>query len=166
MVDFTPSPELIAHRESDVHGSKLGPFIQDIVYGGIDGIVTTFAVVSGATGAVLAHYIVIILGFANLIADGISMGIGNFLSLRSERDNYNRLCAEERKEIHDSPDIEREEIKEIYAKKGFTGDELDHVVAKITSDEDVWVETMMREEHGLTPEGTELPALHGCVTFL
>jgi vacuolar iron transporter family protein len=65
---------------------RIGPFIQDIVYGGIDGIVTTFAVVSGATGAILARHVVIILGLANLFADGVSMGIGNFLSQRAEQD--------------------------------------------------------------------------------
>jgi VIT1/CCC1 family predicted Fe2+/Mn2+ transporter len=110
--------------------------------------------------------VVIILGLANLVADGISMGIGNFLSLRSERDHYQKVAEEERREIAEDPKVEREEIREIYAQKGFTGEELEHIVERITSNREVWVQTMMCEEHGLTTEGTELPALHGSMTFL
>jgi len=166
MTDHIPSPALIMHREEDIHGSPLAPFIQDIVYGGIDGIVTTFAVVTGSEGASLQNYIVIILGYANLFADGLSMGVGNFLSIRSERDNYERLYKEELQEIRDDPAVEREEISEIYAKKGFAGEELALVVRRITADERVWAETMMREEHGMSPEETDYPWLHGFVTFL
>src|SRR3989344_7681748 len=108
MADHIPSAALKAHREEDIHGSPLAPFIQDIVYGGIDGIVTTFAVVSGSEGAALPNYVVIILGYANLFADGLSMGVGNFLSIRAERDNYERLYKEELKEIRDDPVVERE----------------------------------------------------------
>ncbi|MBT3834846.1 hypothetical protein HOF56_01210 [Candidatus Peribacteria bacterium] len=163
---FSPSAKLLAHKEADYHGSRLGEFLQDIVYGGVDGIVTTFAVVAGAAGADLAHYIVIILGVANLFADGLSMGIGNYLSIKSERDNYHRLYEEERKEIREIPEIEREEVMEMFAKKGFEGGDLEMVVNKITSDEDVWIDTMMREEHGLTPDITEFPVLHGTATFV
>jgi len=163
---YTPSPALQKHREEDIHGRTLGPFIQDIVYGANDGIITTFAVVAGSSGADLAHHIVVILGLANLIADGISMGMGNYLSLRSERDEYQKVYKEEKKEIEEMPEIEREEIRMIYAEKGFSGANLDTVVKTITSDERVWIETMMREEHDLSPAGGKFPALHGFVTFL
>lgn len=166
MTSFIPSPALLAHREEQIHGRTLGPFIQDIVYGANDGIITTFAVVAGSTGADLAHGTIVILGLANLIADGISMGMGNFLSLRSQRDQYRQVYIEEQGEIARDPEVEREEIREIYAKKGFAGSDLDRIVATITGNERVWIETMMREEHGLTPGGTEYPALHGLITFL
>src|SRR3989344_3475917 len=133
MSDHVPSAALIAHREEQIHGSRLAPFIQDIVYGGIDGIVTTFAVVSGSEGAALPNHVVIILGYANLLADGLSMGVGNFLSIRSERDNYERLYKEELKEIAEDPSVEKEEIREIYSGKGFAGKELDMVVERITA---------------------------------
>ncbi len=161
-----PSPALLAHREEAVHGRRLGPFIQDIVYGANDGIITTFAVVAGVTGADLAHHIVVILGLANLFADGISMGMGNYLSLRSERDQYQQMYEEEKKEVAEMPEIEREEIRAIYAGKGFSGADLDRVVGTITGNERVWIETMMREEHGLSPHGVEMPALHGFMTFI
>src|SRR3990167_3871916 len=87
--------DLKEHQANESHGSKLGPYIQDIVYGGNDGIVTTFALVAGTVGADLPHYVVIILGLANLFADGISMATGAFLSIKSERDQYRRLHKEE-----------------------------------------------------------------------
>lgn len=154
------------HRQEERHGSHLGPFIQDIVYGGNDGIVTTFAVVAGTAGADLPHTIVIILGLANLLADGTSMGTGAFLSAKAENDQYKRLRNEELEEIEEDPEVEREEIREAYEQKGFTGKDLDTVVSVITSDKDVWADTMMIEEHGMTGEEQTTPLLHGVMTFV
>lgn len=159
------SEALKAHREEEHHGSRLGPVIQDIVYGGNDGIVTTFAVVAGTIGASLPHYVVVILGLANLLADGLSMASGSFLSAKSEIDQYERLRKEEFREIEEIPDIEREEIREAYQKKGFTGDALESVVKTITADNDVWVETMMLEEHGLATPDRSMPVIHALATF-
>lgn len=157
---------LAQHRAAEIHGSKLGPFIHDIVFGAHDGIVTTFAVVAGTTGAHLPVPVIVILGMANLLADGVSMGAGAYLSLKSEKDQYTRLLKEERQEIEHMPAIEREEIREAYAAKGFTGAESDQAVAAITRNKDVWVKTMMLEEHGMTGEMTSRPFLHALVTFL
>ncbi len=156
---------LAEHRASEPHGSALGLYIHDIVYGANDGIVTTFAVVSGVNGAQLAPYVVVILGLANVLADGLSMGLGNYLSNRSKQDNYQRILKEELQEIEDIPEIEREEIREVYRAKGFSGAELETVTQRITSDKKIWADTMMREEHGLAPEDTAHPMLHGLVTF-
>ena len=157
---------LAKHRESELHGHKLGPYIQDIVYGGHDGIITTFAVVAGTAGADLPHYIVIILGLANLFADAVSMGAGAFLSLKSELDHYFRLKKEELQEIDAIPDLEREEVREAYESKGFKGQDLERVVDVITSNKEVWAETMMLEEHGLTEEASANPLTHGIMTFV
>lgn len=154
------------HLAEERHGSRLGPFIQDVVYGGNDGIVTTFAVVAGTVGAELPHYIVIILGIANLLADGTSMGTGAYLSLKSEKDQYHRLRKEELQEIEEMPDLEREEIRIAYEQKGFTGKDLDRAVEIITSDNSRWADAMMLEEHGLTEESVSKPLLHGVMTFL
>ncbi len=156
---------LAEHKKSEPHGSPLGDYIHDIVYGANDGIVTTFAIVSGVAGAQMAPHIVVILGFANVLADGLSMGLGNYLSIKSKQDNYHRLLKEENKEIDEIPEIEREEIREIYAAKGFAGAELDMVVNRITADRKVWADTMMREEHGLIEDEGGQPALHGFMTF-
>ncbi len=157
--------ELQEHKEAEMHGHKLGPYIHDIVYGANDGIVTTFAVVSGVAGAQLSPSIVIILGIANVLADALSMGLGNYLSGRSKQDNYQRLLKEEYREIETIPQIEREEIREIYAAKGFTGSDLESVVRVLTANKDIWAKTMMLEEHGLTEEEDGSPVMHAFMTF-
>ncbi|MFH0851534.1 MAG: VIT1/CCC1 transporter family protein [Candidatus Peregrinibacteria bacterium] len=156
---------IAAHEEADVHGSRLREHIQGIVLGGNDGIVTTFAVVAGTVGAHLSSVVVIILGIANLLADGISMGAGVYLSLKSERDRYTRLRKEESQEIEDDPAIEREEVRRAFKAKGFSGELLENVVATITADKERWVDTMMHEEHGLVGSEHDRPFLKGLMTF-
>jgi len=154
------------HQKADVHGIWIRGFIQDIVYGGNDGIVTTFAVVAGTMGAGLHHGIVIILGLANLLADGLSMATGAYLSLRSERDNFERLRKEELQEIEVDPEIEEEEVRRAFLKKGFEGEDLERAVKAITADKGRWADVMMCEEHGMTREASGKPALHGLLTFI
>ncbi len=155
------------HREehSKYHGTKIRTFVHDIVYGGNDGIVTTFAIVAGTTGAQLPHGVIIILGLANLLADGISMGTGAYLSTKSEMDLYERLRKEEDQEIDEDPEVEREEIRDAFEKVGFKGKDLDRTVEIITSNRELWVETMMIVEHGLTKNTVDHPFLHGLFTF-
>lgn len=154
-----------AHLEQEAHGHGIGAFVQDMVYGGNDGIVTTFAVVAGTVGADFPFTVIIVLGLANLLADGVSMATGAYLSTKSERDQYERLWKEESREIADHPALEKEEVRSAYAAKGFSGKDLDRAVEVITADRSVWVETMMVEEHGLTKERSSRPAAHGIVTF-
>lgn len=158
--------ELARHRSAEIHGSPLGPWIHDIVYGAHDGIVTTFAVVAGTAGAGLSWGVVIILGMANLLADAVSMGAGAFLSIRNEQDQYQRLLKEELQEIEDDPEVEREEIREAYAAKGFTGNDLERAVQIITSDKHAWADTMMKEEHGMMEIKDSRAFLHGLATFI
>ncbi len=121
-------------------------YLSEFVYGGIDGSITTFAVVAGGVGANLDTSIILIMGFANLLADGLSMSIGAYLSAKSEKDNYEKHRAQEYWEVENVPELEREEIRDIYRSKGFSGELLEQVVTVICSDEDCWVDTMMKEE--------------------
>ncbi|MBT3554535.1 MAG: hypothetical protein HN495_02980 [Chloroflexi bacterium] len=130
-------------------------YLKDMVYGGIDGTITTFAVVSGVVGAELASGIVVILGLANLFADGFSMAVSNFLGTKAEQQFLHMIRKEEENEIDLIPEGEREEIRQIYAAKGFEGELLEQVVDVITSNEQVWVDTMLLEEHGLLLDGPE-----------
>lgn len=142
------SAEAIHKRISSVRHS----YVRDWIYGGIDGAVTTFAVVSGVAGAELSPLIVLILGFANLIADGFSMAASNFLGTRAEIDDFKRLEKIEYRHIEKFPEGEREEIRQIYREKGFAGEELENAVKLITSDKKRWVQTMLTEEYGLPGE--------------
>ncbi len=130
-------------------------YLKDMVYGGIDGTITTFAVVSGVVGAELAVGIVVILGLANLFADGFSMAVSNFLGTKAEQQFLHMMRKEEENEIQLIPEGEREEIRQIYAAKGFEGELLEQVVDVITSNEQIWVDTMLLEEHGLLLVGPE-----------
>lgn len=106
------------------------------------------AVVAGVAGAGLSASVVIILGVANLIADGFSMAVSNYAATRAELQKRALARAEEEQEIRDIPEGEREEIRQIFSLKGFSGDQLDRVVEVITANPRVWVDTMMVEERG------------------
>jgi len=140
-------------------------YVRDWIYGGIDGAVTTFAVVAGVAGAELPVQTVLILGAANLIADGFSMAASNFSGTKAERDDYDRLAAVERKHVALAPDGEREEIRQIFAAKGFSDAGLERVVATITSSEPGWIQTMLAEEYGLA-SARRSPWAAAATTFL
>jgi VIT1/CCC1 family predicted Fe2+/Mn2+ transporter len=156
--------EKVIHHQNRKFG-KLQEYLREFVYGGIDGAVTTFAVVAGGYGANLDTGILIILGFANLFADGFSMSVGAYLSAKSERDNFNKHEKIEYWEIENLPDLEREEIAEIYREKGFKGELLDKIVNHICSDKDLWVAEMMKDELGMMKE-SKSPFKIGLATLL
>ena len=139
--------------------------IEDFVYGGTDGAITTFAVVSGAFGASLSISVILILGFANLFADGFSMSIGNYLSRRTNKEYIEKERRKEEWSIDNLAKEEKEEIREIYKNKGLEGDLLEDIVKVITSKRKVWIDTMMREELGLVDDKKE-PKDTALTTFI
>lgn len=161
-LEHSHQPEAIAKRLRE------GPhvsYLRDLVYGGIDGTVTTFAIVAGAVGAELSTRYLLILGAANLLADGFSMAAANYSGTRTEIDEYQFVRGMEERHIDLEPEGEREEVRQIFAAKGFTGAMLEKAVQTITEQRERWVETMMREEHGL-PAIARSPVRAGLVTFL
>lgn len=147
-------------REDGTRGQHLA----DAVLGATDGIVTTFAVVAGAAGASLSAGVVVLMGFANLVADGFSMAVGNYLGARSQREAWVEERRREFWEIENLPQGEAEEIRRIYREKGFEGDTLEEVVRIITTDRRRWLDEMMREELGIREESLA-PVRSGAVTF-
>lgn len=146
-LEHSHKPQEIAKRLAE--GSRPS-YLRDWVYGGIDGAVTTFAIVAGVVGAALSANIVIILGLANLIADGVSMAAGNYSATKTEHDELAHRREMEKRHIALDPDGEREEIRQIFAAKGFEGETLEKAVEAITSDRERWISTMITEEFGLT----------------
>lgn len=164
-----PAP-LRSMDETALHGGGSGilaryqHYLGEFVYGGIDGSVTTFAVVAGAAGAGLGSDVVLILGFANLLADGFAMSVGAYLSSKSEQENYAKHRRIEIREVEEIPETERQEIRDIYRAKGFEGELLEQVVDVITADKARWVDTMMTEELGMMHEQRS-PMAMGAVTY-
>lgn len=143
------TPEAIRDRLDE------GPrqsYVRDWIYGGIDGVVTTFAIVSGVVGGNLERSVVIILGVANLIPDGFSMAASNYSGTKSEVEEWNKLREVEQRHIRIAPQGEREEVRGIFRRKGFSGHDLDRAVEVITADDELWVRTMLTDEYGLAAE--------------
>ncbi len=154
------------HLENSLcESGRRGQHLADAVLGATDGIVTTFAVVAGAAGAHLSSGIVLIMGFANLLGDGFSMAVGNYLGARSQQDFWVEERQREIWEIEHIPQAEREEIHRLYRRKGFEGEILEQIVRTITSDKQRWLEEMMREELGIQEERIA-PLISGLVTFV
>lgn len=138
--------------------------VSDAVLGGIDGCITTFAIVTGSVGAGLPPSVSLILGTANLLADGLSMAVSNYESIKAHNEFLAATRREEERHIEHVPEGEREEIRQIFARKGFADEALEHIVATITADRRLWIETMLAEEHGLGREHPS-PLKSGLVTF-
>ncbi len=146
------TPEAIAQAAAEEHGGAGSQYIGDMVLGGLDGIVTTFAVVSGVAGADLGANVLLILGMANLLADGFSMATGSFLSLKSEQEYHEKEKAREKWEVENFPEGEKRELLVIYRKRGYSESDSKRLVEIQSRDPKRWVDTMMIEELGMLPD--------------
>jgi VIT1/CCC1 family predicted Fe2+/Mn2+ transporter len=140
-------------------------YLRDWVYGGIDGTVTTFAITAGVVGADLSAGVVVVLGLANLLADGFSMAAANYSSTKTEIEEYEQVRRMEERHVDLDPEGEREEVRQIFEAKGFKGEALDTAVEVITARRERWIDTMMAEEHGM-PAVIRSPFRAALMTFI
>lgn len=165
--------EKLENHVRDEH--KLSPFaeyLKEIVYGGNDGIVTTFAVVAGFTGAnsanpeTISFVTVLLFGLANLFADASSMGLGNFLSIRSDQKVYRRARRIEEKEVKNDPESEIKQTEFILKEKGYAPEDAAAMAKLYSKNENFWVDFMMEHELEMSSPENEDPKIKGFVTFL
>lgn len=164
--------DLEKHIAEEHNRSPFSQYLKEIVYGGIDGIITTFAVVAGFSGAQLSSGIttipllsVLLFGLANLFADAASMGLGSFLSVRADQDLYTKESESERQEIRNNTEFEKAETLAILKKKGFSSQDAQKLTTLLMKNEDYWVDFMMRDELEMQNPYTENPTLTGFATF-
>ena len=146
----TASPDTAPHREEHRHVN----WLRDVILGGQDGLVNILGIILGVIAGGGTRVVLLAAGFAAAITESISMGAVGYTSAISERDYYQAEQAREAAEIDATPEAERQEIRDIYAAKGFGGDLLDRVVDTITAHRDRWLATMMDEELHLQPVQT------------
>jgi vacuolar iron transporter family protein len=125
--------------------------LRDLILGGQDGLVNMLGIVLGVVAANGTTHVLIAAGLAAAITESISMGAVAYTSFGSDRDFYLASRRREKEEVETEPEVERQEVRRIYAAKGFEGRLLDEVVQTITSNRDAWVDTMMDEELHLQP---------------
>ncbi len=160
------------HLAEEHRLSPISAYVKEIVYGGNDGIVTTFAVVAGFTGAnagtstlSYSFMTVLLFGFANLFADGAAMGLGNFLSVRADQHLYKSIKAKERHEIKVDEKAERMETEFILKEQGFTPEQAKQLTDIYATNPDYWVKFMMNEEIQLPNPEKDNPLFKGIATF-
>ena len=165
--------KLKKHLEEDHKISSISTYLQEIVYGGVDGIVTTFAVVAGFAGAQntaqlghVGYLTVLLFGLANLFADASSMGLGNFLSLRSEQDRFKKERDRELYEIENSTDMEKGETIIILKEQGFTEKQAMQLVELYATNPSYWADFMMRYELQIPDPMGENPIFTSVATFI
>ena len=148
MLEHGHSPDEIARRISETNKPS---DLRDVIYGAIDGAVTTFAIVAGVVGAELSTKVIIALGIANVLADGFSMAAGNYSGTKAELADAKRIRAIEERHVRLEPEGERAELREILAQKGLAGQTLEEAVNAIAKDRTTWIDMMLVEEYGLSP---------------
>lgn len=168
-IPFTPAEAKRLHATGQakrIHGRLNNGLLKAAVFGANDGIVTTFAVVAGVAGAGLSPSIILIMGLANMIADGLSMGMGDYLGERSERRHQKYQYRIEKWEIEKIPSEEKNELVEFFEKKGMSNQDSSQVVSIITKYPKVWIELGFIDEMGLVPEFDSAIWKTGAMTFV
>lgn len=159
--------DALTGKATENHGGAGSEFIKSIIFGGLDGIITTFAIIAASAGAGFGLKVILLMGFANLVADAISMGFGDYLSERAELDHAIKERKREMWEVENYLQGEKKEMIEIYEKKGLSTEEATTVIDILARHKEMFVDLMMVDELGLSPpDEDDAPWKNGVVTFL
>lgn len=166
--------QLAEHLKREHRQSTVAEYLKEVIYGGVDGIITTFAVVAGFSGAALSNetttqlsfLVVLLFGLANLFADGASMGLGNFLSVRSDQDLYRVARRKEVQEIRNNTKMEIEETVTILMDKGFSEEDARTLANIYQHNEEYWTDFMMNHELEMPDPTGDNPIFTGLATFI
>jgi len=134
------------HQEKHLKNSD---FITDMVIGMSDGLTVPFALAAGLSGAVASNGIIITAGIAEIVAGSIAMGLGGYLAGKTEIEHYDSELKREYDEVETVPEMEKEEIREIFADYGLSEQSQTLVVEELAKDTHKWVDFMMKFELGL-----------------
>lgn len=155
----------IDHNES--HNTEASDYVKCVVFGGLDGIMTTFAIIAAAAGSSQAFSTILVFGFSNVVADAFSMGFGEYVSGSAEIDHAASERRREEWEVENAKDLEIEEMVEIYEHKGLSPEDARTVVTILAKDNKMFVDFMMVNELGIMipDEDVNLPVKQGAVMF-
>lgn len=166
------APELSAQARAPRRIGRFSGSLREIVYGGNDGIVTTFAVVAGFAGAAfeqegaaIAGVVVLLFGLANLLADATAMGLGAFLSSRSAREVYRSERAKIIVAIQAAPEAERAIAAQVLEGKGMPPEDAQAVAERFGRRPELLADFLTQQELGLADPADASPARDGMATF-
>jgi len=163
-IEASRKAHLANHKKDEKH-KKGGEFIGSFIYGGLDGILTTFAIVGGVVGSNLGIHVIVIIGVSNVFADALAMAAGDYLSTKSEQEYQAAERAREEWEVDNNPEGEKLEMEELYIEKGLAPEDAKQMVELLSKNKKAWVDVMMVEELGIV-EDDENPIKNASVTFV
>lgn len=154
MTEPSSKKKYIHHDLQDGSSLRANMFhsLREIVFGLEDGVVSTLGAVTGIAAGTNNYYVVILAGFVVVFVESLSMAAGTFLSSKSEHEVQQRMLAEEAEEIEEQPEQEKQELVGFYTQRGYTPEEIDILVRRVTSDKKLWLEEMAHKELGIIPE--------------
>ncbi len=153
------------HDKHEKLHAPVGKFLRNAIFGMNDGLVSTLALMAGLAGAAMGKEVIVIAGLAEMIAGAISMSLGTYISTKSQLEFYGEEIEKEKKDLNESPGMEKDQVREIYRRKGFVGKDLDSVVERLTANKKRWLNILVNEELGLNNSKMENAWVSGIVMF-